>query len=189
MKRVFWVMGLIIAAGLMVAGLALAQGSRAPAKTSPAPAAAPAPAPAPADSLERYWKMNLERMQVRKQNLQDQIAAYEKKEAASKAGKSVKEARATLQSDLKDAKAKFDAAGKDVEKKYDDVMAEEKKQIGDKQKALKAKRNDWLKQHPEVDNQVKALNKDIADSKHKLASYKPKPKPKAAAPTPPKTSP
>ena len=39
MKRVGWMIGLILAAGLIVAGLALAQGTGAPAKTQPAPAA------------------------------------------------------------------------------------------------------------------------------------------------------
>jgi len=202
MKRVFRLIGLIVAVGLLAAGLALAQGASAPAKTTPAPAAAPAPAPAPApaapakkeetkpaDTIERFWNMKLERLQADKQHLQDQIAAQEKKEAATKAGKAVKEAETDLQNDLKAAQDKYGAAIKEIEKKYEDVQAETQKTVKNKRQALAAKRVSWLKKHPEVTKQRDGLEKDLRALKTKLAAHKPQPKKAAPAAAPKKTTP
>jgi len=202
MKRVLWVIGLMVAVGLLAAGLALAQGTKAPAKTTPAPAAAPAPAPAPApaapakkeetkpaDTLERYWKMKIEKLEAEKQRRQDEISAYEKKEAATKAGKAVKEAQANLQNDLKAAQDKYGAAIKEIAKKYEDVQAETQKTVKNKRQALTAKRVNWLKKHPEVTKQRNDLEKDLRALKAKLSAHKPKPKKAAPAATPKKTTP
>ena len=192
MKRVLWVIGLIVAAGLIVAGLALAQGPNPPAKTKPAPApAAPAKKQAakPVDNMERFWNMKLERLQAEKQHLQDQVAAQEKKAAATKAGKAATEVESDLQKDLKAAQDKYDAAIKEIKKKYEDVDLKIKGNAKGERLEMRDARIKWLKQHPEVAKQRDNLQNEIRALKAKLGLNTPKPKPKTAPPAPPKAKP
>ena len=194
MKRGFWVIGLIAALSLLGAGLALAQGTAAPAKPAPAPAAAPAPAPAPAapakpvDKMERFWNMKLETLQAEKQHLQDQVAAQEKKAAATKAGKAAAEVESDFQKDLKAAEDKYAAAVKEIKQKYQDVDQRIMGNARNERQEMRNERIQWLKQHPEVAKQRDNLQNEIQALKAKLGLNKPMPKSKPK-PAPVKTTP
>ena len=184
MRRLMVVLGLVIVVGLMGAGIALAQATGAPAKTQPAPAKQTEPAKA-VDTVERYWNMQVEKLGAQAQHLKDVAGAYEKKAAESQ---TAKEAQARLDTQIKDLQTKLEDQMKAIDKKYDDVIADEKKDMSAEHKELNAKRDAWLAQHPEVNDRVKAMNKDIADLKVKVEDLKAKEKiqPKS---TPTKTTP
>jgi hypothetical protein len=114
--------------------------------------------------------MALDKIQLEKQYLQDELEVYQKKPAPGRPVPEAKEEEAKLEVQLKAAGTKHQAGQRALEKKYPDVFAEQKRGVT---KPLKQQRQQYLRQHPDVRNQMQASRKEVLDLRQQVDALKP----------------